>query len=65
MRTREIIQRSFNFCNNSDVQDASKQQHVCGRELERKWREEHAEFIVGYNDTIQSEGLPLDKWKSF
>jgi antitoxin CcdA len=34
-------------------------------EQERKWREEHADFVAAYNATIESEGLPLDEWKSF
>ncbi len=35
------------------------------REQERKWRQDHADFIAAYNATIQSEGLPLDEWRSF
>jgi len=35
------------------------------RELERKWREEHADFISAYNATLEAEGLPLDEWRSF
>jgi antitoxin CcdA len=35
------------------------------REQERKWREDHADFIAAYNATIAAEGLPLDEWKSF
>ncbi len=34
-------------------------------EHERKWREEHADFIAAYNTIVDSEGLPLDEWKSF
>jgi antitoxin CcdA len=34
-------------------------------ELERSWREEHAEFIAAYNACIDAEGLPLNEWKSF
>ncbi len=32
---------------------------------QRKWREEHASFIAAYNATVESEGLPLDEWRSF
>ena len=38
---------------------------VVRREQERRWREEHAEFVTAYNATIESEGLPLDEWRSF
>jgi antitoxin CcdA len=31
----------------------------------RRWREEHHDFIEAYNVTIETEGLPLDEWKSF
>ena len=38
---------------------------VVRKELERSWREEHAEFIAAYNACIDAEGLPLNEWKSF
>ena len=38
---------------------------VVQREQERQWREQHADFIAAYNNTIATEGLPLDEWKSF
>lgn len=38
---------------------------VVRREQERRWREEHADFIAAYNATIEAEGLPLDEWRSF
>jgi antitoxin CcdA len=34
-------------------------------EQERRWREEHADFIAAFNATIETEGLPLDEWRSF
>jgi antitoxin CcdA len=34
-------------------------------ELERSWREEHADVIAAYNACIDAEGLPLNEWKSF
>jgi antitoxin CcdA len=62
----------------SDVLDAAKHleiniskvcdnhlREVVRREQARKWREDHADFIAAYNTTIESEGLPLDEWKSF
>jgi antitoxin CcdA len=38
---------------------------VLGRERERRWREEHADFIAVYNRTVEAEGLPLAEWRSF
>ena len=38
---------------------------VVREELERSWREEHADFIAAYNACIDAEGLPLNEWKSF
>jgi antitoxin CcdA len=35
------------------------------REQQRKWREDHADFIAAYNATVETEGLPLDEWRSF
>ena len=35
------------------------------REQERKWRENHADFIAAYNATVQAEGLPLEAWRNF
>ena len=38
---------------------------VVQQELERRWRAEHADFIAAYNSTVESEGLPLDEWRTF
>lgn len=38
---------------------------VVRREQERRWREEHADFVAAYNATVEAEGLPLDAWKTF
>lgn len=32
---------------------------------EQRWQQDHAEFIVAYNDTVEKEGLPLEKWRAF
>jgi antitoxin CcdA len=50
--------------NISQVCDAHLRE-VVQREQERRWREEHADFIVAYNTTVETEGLPLDEWRSF
>ena len=70
--------RATNLSLSSDVLDAAKHleinisqvcdnylREVVRREQERKWREDHADFIAAYNATIADEGLPLDEWKSF
>jgi len=70
--------RATNLSLSGDVLDAAKKlninisqvcdnhlREVVRQEQERKWRAEHADFIVAYNATIEAEGLPLDEWKSF
>ncbi len=67
--------RAINLSLSEDVLDAARQldvniSQVCDSRLreivrleqERKWREEHADFVAAYNATIESEGLPLDEW---
>lgn len=34
-------------------------------EREKRWQEEHAEFIAAYNQSLEQDGLPLDEWRSF
>ena len=50
--------------NISQVCDAHLRE-VVQREQERRWREEHADFIAAYNTTVETEGLPLDEWRNF
>ncbi|VWX32702.1 conserved hypothetical protein [Limnobacter sp. 130] len=38
---------------------------VVRKEQERRWRQEHSEFIAAYNSIIEEEGLPLDQWRGF
>jgi antitoxin CcdA len=35
------------------------------RERERRWKEEHSDFITAYNQTVERDGLPLDEWRTF
>jgi antitoxin CcdA len=35
------------------------------RERERRWRAEHTDFVAAYNATIEQDGLPLERWKTF
>ena len=35
------------------------------QEKERRWSQDHADFIASYNRTIETEGLPLEQWRSF
>jgi antitoxin CcdA len=73
-----MIKRAINLSLTSDVLDAAKALNinvsmVCDtylreyvrQEQERRWRSEHADFIETYNQTIESEGLPLDAWRTF
>lgn len=50
--------------NLSQVCDAYLREFV-RREQERRWREEHGEFIAAYNEMIDKEGLALEKWRTF
>lgn len=79
-RTRSGLpgKRATNLTLSTDVLDAAKAMNinisqVCDsylrdvvrHEQERRWREEHADFIAAYNTTVEAEGLPLDEWRSF
>ena len=70
--------RATNLSLSTDVLDAARAldinvSQICDnflrgvvrREQERKWREDHADFIAAYNATVEAEGLPLDDWRSF
>lgn len=72
------VKRATNLSLSSDVLDAAKRlginiSQVCDNHLrevvrheqERRWREDHADFIAAYNATIEADGLPLDEWRSF
>ena len=50
--------------NISQVCDAHLRE-VVQREQERRWREEHTDFISAYNEIVEAEGLPLDEWCGF
>lgn len=76
--TRPPAKRATNLSLSADVLDAAKSlkinvsqicdnylRDVVRREQERRWREDHADFIAAYNGTIETEGLPLDEWKTF
>jgi antitoxin CcdA len=78
VRTRQSPKRATNLSLSADVLEAAKSlqinvsqlcdtylRHVVRQEQERRWREEHAGFIAAYNATIESEGLPLDAWRTF
>ncbi len=32
---------------------------------EHKWRADHAEFIAAYNKRLETEGLPLEQYRTF
>lgn len=77
-RTGVPGKRAINLSLSTDILEAARNleiniSQVCDsylrdlvrRELERKWREDHADFIAAYNATVEAEGLPLDEWGSF
>jgi len=79
-RTRTGLpgKRAVNLSLSSDILEAAKDleiniSQVCDnylrdlvrREQERKWRADHADFIAAYNATVETEGLPMDEWRSF
>ena len=78
LHSRPLAKRATNLSLSADVLDAAKAlqinlSQVCDsylREVVRRaqadrWRTEHADFIVAYNASIATEGLPLDEWRSF
>jgi antitoxin CcdA len=77
-RVRQFAKRATNLSLSVDVLDAAKSlqinvSQVCDshlrdvvrREQEVRWRSEHADFIAAYNACIETEGLPLDEWRTF
>jgi antitoxin CcdA len=34
-------------------------------ERERRWQQDHVDFVAAYNRTVADEGLPLDAWRLF
>ena len=34
-------------------------------EKERRWADEHADFIAAYNQSVQDNGLALEQWRTF
>lgn len=78
VRTGLPAKRAINLSLSSDVLEAAKRleiniSQVCDQHLrevvrrgqELKWRQDHADFVAAYNATIDTEGLPLDEWRSF
>lgn len=77
-RVRQPLKRATNLSLSADVLDAAKAlqlniSQVCdtylrqlvAQEQERRWRSDHADFIAAYNATVETEGLPLDPWRTF
>lgn len=77
-RARQPLKRATNLSLSADVLDAAKAlelniSQVCdtylrervAQEQRHRWRSEHADFIAAYNATLETEGLPLDQWRTF
>lgn len=75
---RTVSKRAVNLSLSVDVLDAARTlginlsqlcdshlRQVVRAEQERRWREEHSDFVAAYNATLDAEGLPLDAWRSF
>lgn len=78
VKTGRATKRATNLSLSADVLEAAKRlqinvSQVCDNHLravvrqeqERRWRQDHVDFISAYNATLEAEGLPLDQWKSF
>jgi antitoxin CcdA len=78
LSARRPAKRATNLSLSADVLDAAKSlqinvSQVCDtflrdvvrREQERRWRDEHADFVEAYNAVVETEGLPLDEWRTF
>ena len=76
--SRSVKKRAANLSLSADVLDAAKAlginvsrecdaylRQVVKKEQEARWKREHAEFIEAYNTVLETEGLPLDEWRSF
>jgi len=72
------LKRATNLSLSIDVLEAAKTlnvnlSQVCDtflrayvrQEQERRWQSEHADYIAAYNADIETEGLPLDGWRTF
>ena len=70
--------RAINVILSADVPDAAREMNinisklydaylreVIRKEQERRWRNDHTDFVSAYNATIETEGLPLEEWRSF
>ena len=70
--------RATNLSLSADVLEAAKAlnlnvsqlcdahlREVVRQEQERRWRSDHADFVAAYNATVESEGLPLDAYRTF
>ncbi|MDD4960473.1 type II toxin-antitoxin system CcdA family antitoxin [Rhodoferax sp.] len=77
-RVRQPLKKAINLSLSVDVLDAAKAlelniSQMCdtylrervAQEQRHRWRSEHADFIAAYNATIETEGLPLDQWRTF
>jgi antitoxin CcdA len=75
---RTSSKRAVNLSLSVDVLDAARDlginvsqlcdghlRQVVRAEQERRWREEHSDFVAAYNTTLDAEGLPLDAWRGF
>jgi antitoxin CcdA len=78
LQARRSVKRAANLSLGADVLEAAKMlninvsqvcdshlREVVRQEQERHWRDEHADYIAAYNNTIEADVLPLDAWRTF
>lgn len=76
--TRTPAKKATNITLSADVLTEAKAlginiSQACGQylrepvrsEREQRWQQDYAEFIAAYNETVEKEGLPLEKWRTF
>ena len=78
MMSRQTQKKATNITLSADVLAEAKALNInisqaCDRylrevvrsERERRWRQDHAEFIAAYNQSLAQDGLPLDQYRAF
>lgn len=78
VRANSTGKRAVNLSLSKDVLVAAKElginiSEVCDlhlreivrSEMQRRWKVDHADFIAAFNETVDTEGLPLEQWRGF
>lgn len=78
VRANSTGKRAVNLSLSKDVLAAAKElginisevcdlhlREVVRSEMQRRWKVDHADFIMAFNETVDIEGLPLEQWRGF